>query len=45
VIMIIGGIIALFFGVAAEGKSLEDVADPLGAVRRGEAMSGAAAGD
>jgi MFS family permease len=34
VIMIIGGIIAVFFGVSAEGKSLEDVADPLGAVRR-----------
>ncbi len=45
VIMIAGGIIAVFFGVSAEGKSLEDVADPLGAVRRGEAMSGAAAGD
>jgi MFS family permease len=34
VIMIIGGVIAVFFGVSAEGKSLEDVADPLGAVRR-----------
>jgi MFS family permease len=45
VIMIAGGVIALFFGVSAEGKSLEDIADPLGAVRRGEAMSGAAAGD
>jgi MFS family permease len=40
VIMIIGGIIAVFFGVSAEGKSLEDVADPLGAVRRNAVTPG-----
>jgi MFS family permease len=33
VIMIIGGVIAVFFGVAAEGKSLEDVARPLGVLK------------
>ncbi|HVV25240.1 MAG TPA: MFS transporter [Pseudonocardiaceae bacterium] len=41
VIMIAGGIIAVFFGVSAEGKSLEDVADPLGAVRRAAGPSDA----
>jgi hypothetical protein len=30
--MIIGGIVAIFFGVNAEGKALEDVATPLGVV-------------
>jgi MFS family permease len=40
VIMIIGGIIAVFFGVSAEGKSLEDVANPLGAVRKGVVTPG-----
>ncbi len=40
-IMLLGGLIALFFGVDAEGKGLEDVADPLSRVkepvsRRGE---------
>ena len=30
--MIIGGLVALFFGVAAEGKSLEDVATPLSVI-------------
>jgi MFS family permease len=30
--MIFGGVIAIFFGVAAEGKSLEDVAKPLSVV-------------
>ena len=34
VIMVIGGIVEIFLGVAAEGKSLEDVATPLSAVRR-----------
>jgi MFS family permease len=32
--MIVGGIIAIFFGVAAEGKSLEDVAKPLSVIGR-----------
>jgi MFS family permease len=30
--MILGGVVALFFGVAAEGKSLEDVATPLSVI-------------
>jgi MFS family permease len=30
--MILGGIVAIFFGVAAEGKSLEDVARPLSVI-------------
>ena len=33
-IMVIGGMVEIFLGVAAEGKSLEDVATPLSAVRR-----------
>jgi MFS family permease len=33
--MIIGGLVEIFLGVAAEGKSLEDVASPLSMVRRG----------
>jgi MFS family permease len=32
--MIIGGIIAIFFGVAAEGKALEDVAQPLSVIAK-----------
>jgi hypothetical protein len=32
--MIIGGITAIFFGVAAEGKSLEDVATPLSVIAK-----------
>ena len=43
VIMVIGGIIAVFFGVAAEGKSLEDIADPLGSLRRTAVTGGPAA--
>ena len=30
--MILGGVIAIFFGVAAEGKALEDVAKPLSVI-------------
>jgi MFS family permease len=33
-IMIIGGLIAWFFGVDAERKSLEDIAEPLSAAKR-----------
>ena len=33
-LMIVGGLVALFFGVAAEGKSLEDVATPLSVTGR-----------
>jgi hypothetical protein len=32
--MILGGVAAIFFGVAAEGKSLEDVATPLSVVAK-----------
>ncbi len=34
VIMIVGGLVAWFIGVDSEGKALEDIADPLSAVRR-----------
>jgi MFS family permease len=32
-VMILGGLVEVFLGVAAEGKSLEDIATPLSAVR------------
>jgi MFS family permease len=32
--MVLGGVVAIFFGVAAEGKSLEDVATPLSVIGR-----------
>ena len=32
--MIIGGVVAIFFGVNAEGKSLEDVATPLSVIAK-----------
>jgi MFS family permease len=32
--MIVGGLVAIAFGVAAEGKSLEDIAKPLGALAK-----------
>ena len=32
--MILGGVVAIFFGVDAEGKSLEDVATPLSVVAK-----------
>jgi hypothetical protein len=40
--MILGGIVEIFLGVAAERKSLEDVASPLSLVRRkaADTMSG-----
>jgi hypothetical protein len=31
-LMIIGGVVAIFFGVDAEGKALEDVAKPLSVI-------------
>jgi MFS family permease len=34
--MIIGGLVEIFLGVAAEGKSLEDVASPLSMVQRAD---------
>ncbi|GAB3675221.1 MFS transporter [Angustibacter aerolatus] len=39
-IMLAGGLIGWFFGVDAEGKSLEDIADPLSSVKRTEARGG-----
>ncbi len=38
--MIIGGLVEIFLGVAAEGKSLEDVASPLSMVRKTTASVG-----
>jgi MFS family permease len=32
--MVIGGVVAIFFGVAAEGKALEDVATPLSVIAK-----------
>jgi hypothetical protein len=43
--MVVGGIVEIFLGVAAEGKSLEDVANPLSAVRKvPESISGMRSG-
>src|SRR3954470_17797329 len=39
VVMIAGGVIAWFFGVDAERKSLEDIANPLSAVNQPESTS------
>jgi MFS family permease len=41
-VMIVGGLVAAFLGVAAEGKSLEDVATPFAARRPGTRAEGAA---
>jgi MFS family permease len=41
--MIIGGLVEIFLGVAAEGKSLEDVASPLSMVRKTAGSAGGAA--
>jgi MFS family permease len=43
-VMIAGGLVAVVFGVAAEGRSLEDVAAPLAATGRGRAGSTRAEG-
>jgi MFS family permease len=42
--MIIGGLFEIFLGVAAEGKSLEDVASQLSMVRKATTTAGAAPG-
>jgi MFS family permease len=42
--MIVGGVVEIFFGVAAEGKSLEDVASPLSVVRNANAGAAARGG-
>ena len=34
--MVVGGLIALIFGVDAERKSLEDITEPLSVVREGK---------
>jgi MFS family permease len=44
VVMIAGGLVAVVFGVAAEGRSLEDVAAPLAAAGRGRPGSTRAEG-
>jgi MFS family permease len=41
-VMIVGGVVAIVLGVAAEGKSLEDIATPLSARRPGTRAEGAA---
>jgi MFS family permease len=41
-VMIVGGIVAAVLGVAAEGKSLEDIATPLSARRPGARAEGSA---
>ena len=41
-VMIVGGLVAAFLGVAAESKSLEDVATPLSMRRPGTRAEGAA---
>jgi hypothetical protein len=40
--MIVGGLVAAFLGVVAEGKSLEDLATPLAMRRPGTRAEGAA---
>ena len=40
--MVVGGIVAAVLGVAAEGKSLEDIATPLAGRRPGTRVEGAA---
>jgi MFS family permease len=41
-VMVVGGLVAAFLGVSAEGKSLEDVATPLAMRRPGTRAEGAA---
>jgi MFS family permease len=41
-VMIVGGLVAAFLGVSAEGKSLEDIATPLSMRRPGTRAEGAA---
>jgi MFS family permease len=43
-VMIVGGLVAVVYGVAAEGRSLEDIAAPLAAASRGHAGSTRAEG-
>jgi MFS family permease len=44
-VMVAGGIVEIFLGIAAEGRSLEDVANPLSAVRKvPESLSGMTTG-
>jgi MFS family permease len=41
-VMVVGGVVAAFLGVAAEGKSLEDIATPFAARRPGARAEGSA---
>jgi MFS family permease len=41
-VMVLGGLVAAFIGVSAEGKSLEDIATPLAARRGSTRVEGAA---
>jgi MFS family permease len=44
-VMIVGGIVEIFLGIAAEGRSLEEIASPLSAVRKvPESLSGMTTG-
>jgi hypothetical protein len=43
-VMIAGGLVAVVYGVAAEGRSLEDIAAPLAAASRARAGSARAEG-
>ncbi|HWE91554.1 MAG TPA: hypothetical protein VG317_18990, partial [Pseudonocardiaceae bacterium] len=44
-VMIVGGVIAALLGIAAEGRSLEDIAKPLSVVRKAsEKVAGLAGG-
>jgi MFS family permease len=43
-VMIVGGLVAVVYGVAAEGRSLEDIAAPLAAASRGRSGSTRAEG-
>jgi hypothetical protein len=41
--MVLGGVVTIVFGVAAEGRSLEDIAAPLAARRPGTTRAEGAA--
>jgi MFS family permease len=44
-VMVVGGIVEIFLGIAAEGRSLEEIASPLSAVRKvPESLSGMTTG-
>jgi MFS family permease len=43
-VMIAGGVVEVFLGISAEGQSLEDLALPISAVKRGQPSSGSRGG-